>query len=424
MDSAFHQFFDLDGLCASSVPASAWVSRAPSPAPMSMAPFFSVPSHDTDLPPFPCAPAAEDPTMPTATAALLADPSAPWWLQATTSSLLAAMTPPTTAADSAALTRTVPDDLPALVSAADWLPPSPHADAARFAVPELPPQQQSLVMPANTSSSSLSALSSPATTSTATLALDPHALDMHHVAAFASPPSTPITAVAPHHQNHQQHAASHKRKRAVTDDATTAVALPAVGSFTLAPAPPARKRKATGSPAASTPTPKPATPVVSAKTAPPAAAAKPASAPASSFPSAPTPVPATLSAKERRQLRNKISARNFRQRRKEYLSHLEDQVAALQAEALAERHARLAAQQQNAQLRQSVEDLMRALAAANAPMAAPVMPPMLPAVTEFAWPAPMHRGGDDDDDDEEDDEDEYDDSNEYGDAGVQFRLPQ
>ncbi|KAJ3374485.1 hypothetical protein GGF31_007263 [Allomyces arbusculus] len=422
MDSAFHQFFDLDGLCASSVPASAWVSRAPSPAPMAMAPFFTVASHDTDLPPFPCAPAAEDPAPLSAT--LLADPSAPWWLQATTSSLLAAMTPPTTAADTAALTRTVPDDLPALVSAADWLPPSPHADAARFAVPELPPQP-SLVMPANTSSSSsLGTLSSPATASSATLALDPHALDMHHVAAFASPPSTPITAQAPHHQHDQQHAAaaSHKRKRAVTEDAATAVALPAAGSFTLAPAPPARKRKATASPAASTPTPKPATPV-SAKTAP-VAAAKPASAPASSFPSAPTPVPATLSAKERRQLRNKISARNFRQRRKEYLSHLEDQVAALQAEALAERHARLAAQQQNAQLRQSVEDLMRALAAANAPTAAPVMPPMLPAVTEFAWPVPMHRGGDDEDEDDEDDEDEYDESNEYGDAGVQFRLPQ
>ncbi|KNE54150.1 hypothetical protein AMAG_00148 [Allomyces macrogynus ATCC 38327] len=421
MDSAFHQFFDLDGLCASSVPASAWVSRAPSPAPMSMAPFFTVPSHDTDLPPFPCAPAAEDPAPLSAT--LLADPSAPWWLQATTSSLLAAMTPPTTAADTAALTRTVPDDLPALVSAADWLPPSPHADTARFAVPELPPQQ-SLVMPANMgSSSSLSTLTSPATASSATLALDPHALDMHHVAAFASPPSTPITAQAPHHQQQHAAAASHKRKRAVTDDATTAVALPAAGSFTLAPAPPARKRKATGSPAASTPTPKPAIPV-SAKTASPATAAKPASAPASSFPSAPTPVPATLSAKERRQLRNKISARNFRQRRKEYLSHLEDQVAALQAEALAERHARWPRSSKTRSCVSRFEDLMRALAATNAPTTAPVMPPMLPAVTEFAWPAPMHRGGDDEEDDEDDDEDEYDDSNEYGDAGVQFRLPQ
>ncbi|CAO3629730.1 unnamed protein product [Cunninghamella blakesleeana] len=66
-----------------------------------------------------------------------------------------------------------------------------------------------------------------------------------------------------------------------------------------------------------------------------------------------------LTPKERRQLRNKISARNFRVRRKEYITTLEQQVNEHKkhAEVLVEKLDR--AENENKQLRQEVDSLKR-----------------------------------------------------------------
>lgn len=66
-----------------------------------------------------------------------------------------------------------------------------------------------------------------------------------------------------------------------------------------------------------------------------------------------------LTPKERRQLRNKISARNFRVRRKEYITTLEQQVSdhKKHAEGLAERLGMM--ENENKQLRQEVDTLKR-----------------------------------------------------------------
>jgi len=61
--------------------------------------------------------------------------------------------------------------------------------------------------------------------------------------------------------------------------------------------------------------------------------------------------PKKLTSKERRQLRNKISARNFRVRRKEYISTLESQVSLHQTEARDLREKLLASQIENEKLR-------------------------------------------------------------------------
>ncbi|KAJ3358372.1 hypothetical protein GGF32_000474 [Allomyces javanicus] len=71
---------------------------------------------------------------------------------------------------------------------------------------------------------------------------------------------------------------------------------------------------------------------------------------------------AHLTPKERRQLRNKISARNFRQRRKQYLEHLEDQVAALRIDVSHERKHRHWAVERATVLKQKVEELATELA--------------------------------------------------------------
>ncbi|KAI5847603.1 hypothetical protein BZA05DRAFT_376811 [Tricharina praecox] len=66
-----------------------------------------------------------------------------------------------------------------------------------------------------------------------------------------------------------------------------------------------------------------------------------------------------LSSKERRQLRNKVSARAFRSRRKEYISQLEAEVAkkTQEAEAVKEAHRRL--EEENTRLRSFSEMLMK-----------------------------------------------------------------
>ncbi|RUS19653.1 hypothetical protein BC937DRAFT_87154 [Endogone sp. FLAS-F59071] len=66
-----------------------------------------------------------------------------------------------------------------------------------------------------------------------------------------------------------------------------------------------------------------------------------------------------MTSKERRQLRNKISARNFRVRRKEYISTLEAQVQQHQDEANQLRERMTVLEEENRQLREEVEQLRR-----------------------------------------------------------------
>ncbi|KAJ1848582.1 hypothetical protein LPJ70_000961 [Coemansia sp. RSA 2708] len=72
-----------------------------------------------------------------------------------------------------------------------------------------------------------------------------------------------------------------------------------------------------------------------------------------------------LSSKERRQLRNKISARNFRVRRKEYISNLEAEVRGHKEEADGLRKELLASKRDNAQLREEIQRLKQRLGAMN-----------------------------------------------------------
>ncbi|KAL7746411.1 hypothetical protein RI367_008255 [Sorochytrium milnesiophthora] len=69
----------------------------------------------------------------------------------------------------------------------------------------------------------------------------------------------------------------------------------------------------------------------------------------------------TLSAKERRQLRNKISARNFRQRKKQYMEMLEGQVRALKNELNTEKRERAKKEDEVAHYKALVEDLTKQL---------------------------------------------------------------
>ncbi|KAG0240256.1 hypothetical protein BGW41_007095 [Actinomortierella wolfii] len=69
-----------------------------------------------------------------------------------------------------------------------------------------------------------------------------------------------------------------------------------------------------------------------------------------------------MTSKERRQLRNKISARNFRVRRKEYISTLEGQVQQHKTEARHLREAVTLVQEENLRLKKELEDVKRQLA--------------------------------------------------------------
>ncbi|CAG8689105.1 8480_t:CDS:2 [Cetraspora pellucida] len=79
-----------------------------------------------------------------------------------------------------------------------------------------------------------------------------------------------------------------------------------------------------------------------------------------------------LSSKERRQLRNKISARNFRVRRKEYIQSLESTKEQQQEEINLLRQALMHLQEENTRLKQEVEELRKQ---AKKPINPPLSPP-------------------------------------------------
>ncbi|KAJ7669468.1 hypothetical protein DFH06DRAFT_1267478 [Mycena polygramma] len=83
-----------------------------------------------------------------------------------------------------------------------------------------------------------------------------------------------------------------------------------------------------------------------------------------------------MSSKEKRQLRNKISARNFRVRRKEYISTLEDNIAERDRLLSAIRAELGSTQSENLALRQEIAALKRTLLDNRGP--APVLPPPAP----------------------------------------------
>ncbi|KAJ1800164.1 hypothetical protein LPJ59_001293 [Coemansia sp. RSA 2399] len=73
----------------------------------------------------------------------------------------------------------------------------------------------------------------------------------------------------------------------------------------------------------------------------------------------------SMSSKERRQLRNKISARNFRVRRKEYISNLEGEVRMHKEEADGLRSDLIASKKENQQLRDELQKLRQKFNAAT-----------------------------------------------------------
>ncbi|KAJ1732569.1 hypothetical protein LPJ72_003346 [Coemansia sp. Benny D160-2] len=75
----------------------------------------------------------------------------------------------------------------------------------------------------------------------------------------------------------------------------------------------------------------------------------------------------SMSSKERRQLRNKISARNFRVRRKEYISNLEAEVRMHKEEADGLRKDLVVSKKENQQLRDEIQKLRQRLGTSTAP---------------------------------------------------------
>ncbi|KAI9465058.1 hypothetical protein BJY52DRAFT_761872 [Lactarius psammicola] len=82
-----------------------------------------------------------------------------------------------------------------------------------------------------------------------------------------------------------------------------------------------------------------------------------------------------MSSKEKRQLRNKISARNFRVRRKEYITTLEGDIAERDRLIDAIRSELGSSQSENAALRQEISALKKALLASADRAESPVLPP-------------------------------------------------
>ncbi|KAH9060465.1 hypothetical protein EDB87DRAFT_1727773 [Lactarius vividus] len=82
-----------------------------------------------------------------------------------------------------------------------------------------------------------------------------------------------------------------------------------------------------------------------------------------------------MSSKEKRQLRNKISARNFRVRRKEYITTLEGDIAERDRLIDAIRSELGSSQSENAALRQEISTLKKALLASANRAESPVLPP-------------------------------------------------
>ncbi|KAJ2766456.1 hypothetical protein IWQ56_003719 [Coemansia nantahalensis] len=109
-----------------------------------------------------------------------------------------------------------------------------------------------------------------------------------------------------------------------------------------------------------------------------------------------------LTSKERRQLRNKISARNFRVRRKEYISNLEAEVRMHKEEADGLRRDLLSSQKDNALLREEIQKLRVKLGAlstsqptaAATPARAPVrVPARAPAPAKASAPVVQAEAG-------------------------------
>ncbi|KAF7354771.1 BZIP domain-containing protein [Mycena sanguinolenta] len=92
-----------------------------------------------------------------------------------------------------------------------------------------------------------------------------------------------------------------------------------------------------------------------------------------------------MTSKEKRQLRNKISARNFRVRRKEYISTLEDNIAERDRLLSAIRSELGSTQSENLALRQEIAALKRTLLENRGP--APVLPPPAPLSSSIGSPS-------------------------------------
>ncbi|KAJ7265995.1 hypothetical protein B0H12DRAFT_179597 [Mycena haematopus] len=92
-----------------------------------------------------------------------------------------------------------------------------------------------------------------------------------------------------------------------------------------------------------------------------------------------------MTSKEKRQLRNKISARNFRVRRKEYISTLEDNIAERDRLLSAIRTELGSTQSENLALRQEIAALKRTLLDNRGP--APVLPPPAPLSSSLSSPS-------------------------------------
>ncbi|CAH1755971.1 12508_t:CDS:2 [Entrophospora sp. SA101] len=91
-----------------------------------------------------------------------------------------------------------------------------------------------------------------------------------------------------------------------------------------------------------------------------------------------------LSSKERRQLRNKISARNFRVRRKEYIQSLASLKEQQQEEINILKQALLHLQEENTQLKQEVEDLRKSNQSNKSYITSPLSPPHNPTTLSSA----------------------------------------
>ncbi|KAI0302798.1 hypothetical protein B0F90DRAFT_1809738 [Multifurca ochricompacta] len=94
-----------------------------------------------------------------------------------------------------------------------------------------------------------------------------------------------------------------------------------------------------------------------------------------------------MSSKEKRQLRNKISARNFRNRRREYITTLESDVA--ERDRLIDAiHAELGStKSENAALQQEIKALKKSLLSASGRTGSPVLPP--PGPLPISTPSPL-----------------------------------
>ncbi|ORX71068.1 hypothetical protein DL89DRAFT_119441 [Linderina pennispora] len=95
-----------------------------------------------------------------------------------------------------------------------------------------------------------------------------------------------------------------------------------------------------------------------------------------------------MSSKERRQLRNKISARNFRVRRKEYISNLEAEVRQHREEADGLRKELTTSKAENSQLREEVAKLRLKLSALTVAASSPAPVPTVAAQSPVPVPKP------------------------------------